>query len=116
MSLSIKNNPILQCVSLLCWVFLFYIPIFNQLKIANNTNQQVAICTVAGIKLIALGTVATEGHTSTDCPCTGQSIAHHYYVVEQQVFPEKISEKTTYTYYPKNDHFLLQIPRAPPFS
>jgi hypothetical protein len=91
-------------------VFLFYIPIFNQLKIASNTNHQVAICTIAGVKLIALGTVATEGHTSIDCPCTGESIAHHYRVVAQQQFSEHISDSTTYIYYPQNTHFLLQPP------
>ncbi len=79
----------MQCVSLLCWVFLFYIPILNQAQNSISADQRVTLCTQLGVKVVQLGNSAS--HTSVDCPCSGQSIAHHFnsdhltYALPQQV-------------------------------
>jgi hypothetical protein len=66
----------MQCISLLCWVFLFYIPILNQAQNSISADQRVALCTQLGVKIVQLG--GSASHTSVDCPCSGQSIAHHF--------------------------------------
>lgn len=66
----------MHCISLLCWVFLFYIPILNQAQSSSSADQKIALCTQQGVKIVQLG--STAHHTSVDCPCSGQSIAHHY--------------------------------------
>ena len=66
----------MQCISLLCWVFLFYIPILNQAQNSISADQRVTLCTQLGVKIVQLG--GTASHTNVDCPCSGQSIAHHF--------------------------------------
>ena len=115
MILAFKSKAYLQQLSIFAWIFLFNIPLINNL--APQGEQWITLCTQQGLRLINVNNTEqsqTKNHKSDPCQCATDTVTNQATKVKTTEIVSAVAKRFIYRHWAKAPAYRPLNPRAPP--